>query len=119
MLAILRRIIVLVTIVAFASGMTLQGTPPVADLELSSNSNAEMGCPHLATHHPEKQKPMPTRNTDADCVKQLGCLGTPYLPVRPGEPAVPFSYSKITYSLPPTPLVGGSVKPELLPPIVM
>ena len=117
MFAILRRVLVLVTIVAFAGGMTVQATPSAAALGLSSSSKADTGCPHMATHLPAGQKPMPTRGTDADCVKQMGCLGTPSLPIRHGEPAIPVSYTRITYSLPSTPRIGGSVKPELLPPI--
>src|SRR5437868_11778809 len=111
MFAILRRVLVLVTIVAFAGGMTVQTTPSAAALGLSGSSAADTGCPHMATHYPEKQNPMPTRG--ADCIKQMGCLGTPSLPIRQGEPAIPVSYTRITYSLPSTLRVGGSVEPEL------
>ena len=117
MFAILRRVLVLVTVAAFSAGMTVQATPSAAALGLSSSSKADTGCPHMATHLPAGQKPMPTRGTDADCVKQMGCLGTPSLPVGPGEPTMPVTYSSITYSLPSTPRVGGSVEPEILPPI--
>ena len=117
MFAILRRVLVLVTIVAFAGGMTVQATPSAAALGLSNSSKADTGCPHMATHLPAGQKPMPTRGTDADCVKHMGCLGTPSLPIRQGEPAIPVSYTRISYSLPSTLRVGGSVEPELLPPI--
>ena len=117
MFAILRRVLVLVTIVAFAAAMTVQATPSAAALGLSSSSEADAGCPHMATHHPGKQRPMPARGTDADCIKQMGCLGTASLPIREGEPALLVSYTRITYSVPSTPRVGGSVEPELLPPI--
>jgi hypothetical protein len=117
MFAILRRVLVLVTIVAFAGGMTVQATPSAAALGLSGRSAADTGCPHMATHHSEKQRPMPIRGTDADCIKQMGCIGTASLPIRQGEPAIPVSYTRITYSLPSTPRVGGSVEPELVPPI--
>src|SRR5438105_13026978 len=103
MLAILRRVLVLVTIVAFAAGMTVQATPSAATLGFSSSSKADTGCPHMATHHPGKQRSMPTRGTDVDCIKQMGCLGTPNLPIRQAEPATPVSYTRITYSLPSTP----------------
>ncbi len=116
MLAILRRVLVLVTIVAFAGGMTVQATPSAAALGLSSSSEADTGCHHTAAHHPGKQSPMPTRGTDTDCVKQMGCLGTPSLPIRQGEPTTPVSYTRITYPLPSALRVGGSVEPELLPP---
>ena len=64
MLAILRRVLVLVTIVAFAGGMTVQATPSAAALGLSSSSEADTGCHHMATHHPGKQSPMSTRGTE-------------------------------------------------------
>src|SRR5437763_7383992 len=86
-------------------------------LGLTRSPVADTGCHHMATHHPGKQSPMPTRGTDTDCVKQMGCLGTPSLPIRQGEPAIPVSYTRITYPLPSTLRVGGSVEPELLPPI--
>jgi len=117
MLAGLHRIIVLVTIIAFAAGMTVQAAPSAAALALSSSANGDLGCPHMAPHHPEKQKPMPTRGTDVDCIKQMGCLGTPSLPTRSGETTLPFAYSRVTYLLPSAPRASGSVKPELLPPI--
>src|SRR5438105_4464066 len=100
MYAILRRVVVLVTIVAFAAGMTVQATPSAAAMGLSSSSEPDTGCPYIGAHSPEKQKPRPTHGTDADCVKQMGCLGTPSLPIRHGEPAIPVSYTRITYSLP-------------------
>ena len=45
MSAILCRLLVLVTIVAFAAGMTVQVTPSAAALGLSSNSEVDTGCP--------------------------------------------------------------------------
>jgi hypothetical protein len=117
MFAILHRVLVLVTIVAFAGGMTVQATPSAAALGLSSSSKPDTGCPHMATHHPGEGSPMPTRGTDADCIKQMGCLGTPSLPVRPGELVIPVNYTRITYSPSPTLKAGSSVEPELLPPI--
>src|SRR5438045_2067151 len=114
MLTILRRALVLVTILAFVSGITLQAMPSAAPLGLPVSSQAA-ACPHIETHNPGTQKPMPARGMDADCVKQMGCLGMASLPIRPGEPAAPVTYSKVIYSVPSMPRDGASVKPELLP----
>src|SRR5947207_12344501 len=119
MLSVLRRVLVLVMIAAFVGGMTIQVTPSAAALGLLSNSRVDTGCPHMTTPQSAEQKHMPPRGMDTDCVRQMGCIGTPSLPVRPGETAVSFAYSRVTYSLPSTPRAGGSVKPELLPPIGM
>src|SRR5205085_337659 len=116
MLTILRRALVLVTLLAFVGGMTLQAMPSAAALGLPVSSQAA-ACPHMETHNPGTQKPAPSRGVDADCVKQMGCLGIANLPIRPGEPAAPVTYSKVIYSVPSTPRDGASVKPELLPPI--
>src|SRR5437763_12559011 len=117
LLTILRRVLVLVTAIAFVGGMTLQAMPSAAALGFPISSQADAACPHMATHDPGTHKPEPTRGMDADCVKQMGCLGMASLPIRPGEPAAPVTYSKVIYSLPSTPRGGGSIQPELLPPI--
>jgi hypothetical protein len=117
MLLLLRRLLVALTIVAFGGGMTIQAMPSAAALGFPTSSQADAACPHMATHDPGTQKPLPTRGMDADCLKQMGCLGMASLPIRPGEPAAPVTYSKVIYSVPSTPRDGASVKPELLPPI--
>src|SRR5947209_4179175 len=117
MLVLLRRLLVALTVVAFVGGMTLQASPSAAALGLPGNSQADMGCPQMATHQPAEQKPIPNRGMDSDCVKQMGCLGTPSLPTRSDEPAVPVTFSRIIYSLASRRQAGSSVEPELLPPI--
>src|SRR4051812_14288964 len=96
---IFRRVLVLVTTIAFVGGMTLQAMPSAAALGLPVSSQAA-ACPHMATHDPGTQQPLPTRGMDADCVKQMGCLGMASLPIRPGDPAAPVTYSKVIYSVP-------------------
>src|SRR5437588_405083 len=114
---LLRRLLVAVTVVAFVMGMTIQVTPSAAALGLLGSSHADSGCPHMTMHPSAEQKPIPRRGMDTDCVKQMGCVGTPTLPIRSGETAVPFAYGLVRYSLPSTQRAGGAVKPELLPPI--
>src|SRR6266581_2481205 len=114
---LLRRLLVAVTVVAFVMGMTIQVTPSATLGLLGSSSHVDNGCPHMTMHPSAEQKPMPARGMDTDCVKQMGCVGTPTLPIRSGETAVPFADSLVRYSLPSTQRAGGTVKPELLPPI--
>src|SRR5437868_10051404 len=101
MLRMLRHVLVLVTIAAFAGGMTIQASPSAAALGLPGIGQADMPCPYMTAHQQAEQQPTPTRGKDTDCVKQMGCLGTPSLPARSGELAEPVAYSRVTYLLPP------------------
>lgn len=117
-LIIVRKLLVALTVVAFVAGMTMQATPSAAALGLPVVSKADAGCPYMAMHQKAGEpQPVPHSGIDPDCVKQMGCLGTPSLPPRPAELPAPVAYGKVTYCLLPAPPVGGSVKPELLPPI--
>jgi hypothetical protein len=60
---------------------------------------------------------MPCKGMDPECVKQMGCLGTPSLPPRLGSSFVPFAYGKVGYWAPAILLDGRSIKPDLFPPI--
>ena len=51
-----------------------------------------------------------------DCVKQMGCIGSPNLPSRSAELRTPVSYSRVTYSSPTEERAGLSIAPDLLPP---
>jgi hypothetical protein len=52
-----------------------------------------------------------------DCVKQMGCLGTPALPDRSAAVGRPVAYSVVGYWSPGTALSGRDVEPDLFPPI--
>jgi hypothetical protein len=120
MLLVLHRLLAALTIFAFIGGMTTQATPSAAALGLPGESKTDAGCPYMAMHQQDAGDPEPVKRggMDADCIKQMGCLGTA-LPLRPGELPGPVAYSKVTYCLSPAPRVGGWVEPELLPPIGM
>ena len=118
-LIIVRKLLVALTVFAFVAGMTMQATPSAAAPGVPGGPKADVGCPHMAMQQKDtgKQQPAPRSGIDPDCVKQMGCLGTASLPLRPEELPAPVAYGKVTYCLLPAPRVGGSVKPELLPPI--
>ena len=115
MLLILNRLLVTLTIFAFIGGMTMQATPSAA----APGMPVDSGCPHMAAHQrgTGEPQPVPRSGIDPDCVKQMGCLGTASLPLRREELLASAAYSKVTYCLSPAPRAGGSVEPELLPPI--
>lgn len=116
--ALLHRLTVMLTLLAFGGGMTLQLMPPKAVLAAPASVPAMGDCQHMAV--PADVGPshtMPCKGIDPECVKQMGCLGTASLPLRPPSPATFFSYSRVTYWLPAAIFAGRSIKPDLLPPI--
>lgn len=113
------RLIITVTLLAFLGGMTLQLMPPQAALAASalpSTGNCsqmtmpadDTGAGHQA---PGKASDLP------ECIKQMGCLGTPSLPLRLGTEIVPFAYDKVAYWTPAGLRDGRSIEPDLFPPI--
>ena len=99
--------------------MTLQLMPPKVAFAASAISAAG-DCPHM-TMPPDKdsnRQKAPCQGSDLpECIKLMGCLGTPSLPLVLGVNFVPFAFGKITYS---TPALFGddrSIKPDLYPPI--
>src|SRR5260370_34840485 len=96
MWGVLRRFIVLLSVLAFVSGMTTQAIPSVEALGLTKAdavAKAEPECPRMAMEHPDRgvPKPLPCRGIMPDCVKQMGCLGSPNRPERAASIAYPVS----------------------------
>jgi hypothetical protein len=108
----LQRLVLLLTIPAFLGGMTLQLMPAkAASLATSADDCARM------TMAPDVGGRTPCKGMDPECVKQMGCLGTPSLPVRIAADFVSFAYGKIAYSTQAAWRDGRSIKPDLFPPI--
>jgi hypothetical protein len=59
----------------------------------------------------------PCKGITPDCVKQMGCIGVPSVPVRADVLATPVSYVAVTYCSPQPTLGGLSPEPDLFPPI--
>ena len=123
MWGVFRRFIVLLSVLAFASGMTVQAIPSAGVLglaKIAANEKAEPECPRMAMGHPDRDvpKPLPCKGMMPDCVKQMGCLGSPNLPERSDSVYAPVSYSLVTYWLPSPILSGQDVEPDLFPPII-
>lgn len=122
MWGLLRRFIVLMSVLAFVSGMTVQAIPSAEALGLTKANavaKAEPECPRMAMGHSDRgvPRPLPCKGIMADCVKQMGCLGSPNLPERSDALYVPVSYITVTYWQPCSVLSGRDVEPDLLPPI--
>jgi hypothetical protein len=122
MLGILRRLVVALSIIAFVSGMTVQAVPSAVALGLSSvsgDAKADPECPRMAMerHGESKPVPLPCKGIMLDCVKQMGCLGTPALPDRSDAVSRLVAYSAVGYWSPYAVLSGRYVEPDLYPPI--
>jgi len=52
-----------------------------------------------------------------NCLDHGGCISVLVLPISPATIALPVEWTSLDYHLPPQPLAGISVKPELSPPI--
>ncbi len=118
----LRRLVVALSVLAFVSGMTVQAVPSAEALGMSAmagDANADPECPRMAMEHQSESVPvpLPCKGIMLDCVKQMGCLGTPALPDRSGTTSVPVAYSLVTYWAPCPALAGRDVEPDLFPPI--
>jgi hypothetical protein len=122
MRAALNRLIVALTIFAFIGGMSIQAMPSAAALGLSTaagSAKADPECPRMAMEHHSQGMPipLPCKGIMLDCVKQMGCLGTPALPDRADAVSVPVMYSIVAYWSPGPVLSGRDVEPDLFPPI--
>jgi hypothetical protein len=117
--ALLHRLIVAVTILAFVGGMTLQLMPPKAVFAAATTTATERDCQHMAVPSPQADSShtMPCKGMDPECIKQMGCLGTPSLPLQLTADFVPFVYDAVAYWMLAESSDGRSIKPELLPPI--
>lgn len=117
----LRRFIVLLSVLAFFGGMTTQAIPSAEALGLTkANGAAKAGpeCPRMAMEHPDRDvpKPLPCKGIMPDCVKQMGCVGSPNVPSRSAEMQRQVSYTTVTYWSLTEHRTGLSVEPDLFPP---
>jgi len=83
--AVFHRLVVALTLLAFVGGMTLQVLPPKA--AFAAGTMAVPGdCSHVAMPpaDPGPAHKVPCKGMDPECIKQMGCLGTPSLPLRLG-----------------------------------
>jgi hypothetical protein len=122
MSGILRRLVVALSVLAFVSGMTVQAIPSAEALGLSTSggiAKADPDCPRMAKeyHGDSVPVPAPRKGITLDCVKHMGCLGTPALPDRSDAVSAPIAHSIVAYWAPYPALAGRDVEPDRFPPI--
>jgi len=115
----LHRVVVGLTLLAFVGGMTLQLMPPKVAFA-TSPTPAAGDCSHM-TMPPDNGSDghkAPYQGSDLpECIKLMGCLGTPNLPLGLRPNFLPVAYCKIVYSTLAAFRGGRSVKPDPFPPI--
>ena len=122
MRAALSRLMNVLAIVAFVVAMSVQAIPSAEALGLSGSdemTQADEHCPRMAVEHPDRGIPIqkPCKGIMPDCVKQMGCIGSPTLAPRNAALQRSVSYSVVVYAAPDETGPQRSVKPDLVPPI--
>ena len=115
------RLVVALTILAFFGGMTLQLMPAKAAFAANGTAPVSDDCSHMAMSPQDADSghATPCKGMDPECVKQMGCLGTPSLPLWLGVDFIRFAYGKVIYWAPAVVRDGRSIKPDLFPPIIL
>lgn len=123
LIGLLRRVAILFSGLAFLAGATVQALPPSAlQPAAAAEVMADMSdCPHMGAQampgsHPSK--PMPCTGITPDCVKWMGCIGSPNLPTPAGAVSAPVEHVHVAYLMMSSAGDGVSIEPDLLPPIV-
>lgn len=116
-----RRLTAILTAFVFIFAMSIQAAPSAQALDVRApvkSTKADEPCPRMTAEHRNDGAPkqIPCKGIMLDCVKQMGCIGSPNLPSRSAELRTPVSYSTVTYWLPAEESHGLSVAPDLLPP---
>jgi hypothetical protein len=122
MRAALHRLLVCLTAFAFIAAMSIQAIPSAEALGLSGLTDAtqaDMPCPRMAVEHTDRGVPipMPCKGIMPDCVKQMGCVGSPNLAPRSADLQGPVSYRDVVYASQDETGPDRSIKPDLFPPI--
>lgn len=113
-----KRLITIVTALAFIFAMSVQAAPSAEALGLTPPTAADEHCPRMAVEHPERgiPNPKPCKGIMLDCVTQMGCIGSPSL-ARTAETQVAVSETAVLYWSPSQAPSRFYFEPELFPPI--
>src|SRR5713226_2485409 len=110
-----KRWITILTAFAFILAMSVQAVPSAEALGLTSAAkavDADEHCPRTAAEHPDRGMPqlMPCKGIMPDCVKQMGCIGSPGVVSRSGEMQRRVSYTTVIYWSPVEEHAGLSIE---------
>jgi hypothetical protein len=117
----LHQLWVVVTVLAYLGGATLQAMPLTDLSEVSvkpATMTADMPCDQMndmtAANGPSDHTPC--KGITPDCIKQMGCIGVLSLP-HTAALATPVAYATVDYWAPLLRLGSLPHKPALFPPI--
>jgi hypothetical protein len=121
---VLRRLLIVLTGLAFLVGAAVQAMPP-ADFMASAcigavNAATSECCANIAMKDhatPAPMKQEPCKGISVDCAKEVGCISSPALPAPSLALGTPAVYGHVAYSLLAASRAGLSIKPDLFPPI--
>src|SRR5260370_5525849 len=117
--AVLRRVMLVLSGFAFLIGATVQAMP-LSVSSASSSLKAPLGdCAHIAMAEQATPSPAkaPCNAVTIDCIKAMGCIGSPTIPTRSDQLSRLIQYSPVAYWSSPCARTGLSIEPDLLPPI--
>jgi hypothetical protein len=121
---VLRRLLIVLTGLAFVIGAAVQAMPP-ADFMASAcmrAANTATGdcCANMAMKDhatPALMKQVPCKGISLDCANEVGCISSPALPAPSTALGTPTAYGRVAYWPLAASRAGLSIKPDLLPPI--
>jgi len=108
---ILRRVLALLILTAYASAVMIQLVPAAHAMSGSMGTG-------MAHHQEAPTDEMPCKGTVSPCITDLGCIFLVGLPTMPGLTLLTLTaWSSVSYPRSPDALQGRSVKPAIGPPI--
>jgi len=119
---VLRRLLIVLTGLAFLVGAAVQAMPPAEFMASACMGAVKTStgdcCANMAMKgHPAPMKKVPCKGISLDCAKEVGCISSPALPAPSTALATPTFYARVAYWLPAVSGAGLSIKPDLFPPI--
>jgi hypothetical protein len=117
----LRRFVLVLTGLAFIGGATVQAMPPsdamrIAVVQPAMSPDGDCGSMKMDAQ-PAPSKTTPCKTVELDCVKSMGCIGSPTIPGRSDGLAAPVQYARVAYWSTLSSRAGLSIEPDLFPPI--
>jgi len=120
----LRRLLIVVTGLAFLVGAAVRAMPPVESMAPACMGAAKTAtgdcCANMAMKDhaaPEPMKQVPCKGISLDCANQPGCISWPALPAPSTALGSPTAYARVACWPPSASRAGLSIKPGLFPPI--
>jgi hypothetical protein len=122
MYAACKHWITILTALAFILAMSVQAVPSAEALGLTTAAkaaDADEHCPRMAAEHLNRGMPqlIACKGIMPDCVKQMGCVGSPNVASRSAQMQRRVFYTRVIYWSLAEKRAGLSVEPDLFPPI--